>query len=217
MAATRFLKRLPGAATSLLSLGVRMYASTLRVRVVDSCKLLDDRAPPATIYLVWHDRLLFLPALTPKSSRTNCAVLVSHSRDGGYITDLLERLGYDAVRGSSSKGGLAALRSMKRRLDDGKQIVITPDGPRGPAFAVHKGAIWLARGTGARVVPLSLNMHRPWRLRGWDGTQVPKPFSRGELVVGEALRFTKNDSEEDVHGAISKGLYAISGDRPESQ
>lgn len=215
MAATRFLKRLPGFVAWFLALGVRIYAATLRVRLVDECGLMADANPPATIYLVWHDRLLCLPPLSPKAMRPNTAVLVSHSRDGGYIADLLTRLGFDSVRGSSSKGGLAALRAMKRHLEEGKQIVITPDGPRGPAYNVHKGAIWLARSTGAQVVPVSLNMRRPWRLRGWDRTQIPKPFSSGEFVLGEPLSFAEDVSEEEMHRAISEALCEISGDRPQ--
>jgi hypothetical protein len=216
MAATRFLKRLPGVATWFLALGVRLYAATLRVKTVDPSDLLAEDAPPATIYVVWHDRLLFVPPLTPNSLRPRTAVLVSRSRDGGYIAGLLDRLGFDSVRGSSSKGGLAALRAMKRHLDDGKQIVITPDGPRGPIYTVGKGAIWLARSTGARVVPVSLNMRRPWRLRGWDRTQIPKPFSSGEFVFGEPLSFAEDASKDDIHSAISDALCKISGDAPDT-
>jgi lysophospholipid acyltransferase (LPLAT)-like uncharacterized protein len=214
MAATRFLKRLPGVVTWFLALAVRLYSATLRVRVEDYSGLLTDEDRPATIYLVWHDRLLCTPALAPQALRDKTAILVSRSRDGGYVAGLLTHWGYDSVRGSSSKGGLAALRAMKRHLQEGKQIVITPDGPRGPAFSIQKGTVWLARSTGARVVPLSLNMERPWRLNGWDRTQIPKPFSSGTFIVGNPVVFPEDASAEEMHRAISDALCEISGDQP---
>lgn len=215
MAATRFLKRIPGPLTWLLALLVRIYAATLRLRIDDRAGYLQETESPATIFVLWHDRILCLPALAPQALRTHTAVLVSRSRDGGYIAGILDRMGYDSIRGSSSRGGLAALRAMKRHLDDNKRIVIMPDGPRGPAHTVQKGAIWLARNTGAQVVPLSLNMQRPWRLSGWDRTQIPKPFSRGELVIGEPLSFGPDADDEEIRDAIIAGLRDASGDPPD--
>ena len=89
--------------------------------------------------------------------------------------------------------------------------MITPDGPRGPAYSVQKGAIWLARSTGARVVPVSLNMRSPWRLKGWDRTQVPKPFSRGELVIGAPLTFQPDAETGSVEQALLEALQSVSG------
>jgi len=96
-------------------------------------------------------------------------------------------LGFKAVRGSSSRGGAAALIALRRVLRAGGDVAITPDGPVGPRYEVQGGVVKLAQSTGVPVVPLHARCSSAWRLNTWDGFMIPKPFSRVTIVFDEAL------------------------------
>jgi lysophospholipid acyltransferase (LPLAT)-like uncharacterized protein len=130
-----------------------------------------------------------------RDMKNHLAVLISASRDGNYGAALVRYLGIEPVRGSSSKGGMRALRDLLRVLADGKGTIVTLDGPRGPRYEVHPGVILLARKSGAPIIPVSLNAPHRWQLRSWDQTQFAKPFSQVELRFGAPLHFP---ADEDV-------------------
>ncbi len=136
---------------------------------------------------VWHDSLLMPTFLSKQSLRRQTCCLVSRHQDGGYLADVLELLGFRTVRGSTSKGGAAAVRQL---LDDtrGFHIVITPDGPRGPRREMKAGPIYLASQTGRRIVPSRYICDRAWVFKGsWTDLVVPKPFSRIRAISGDPI------------------------------
>lgn len=167
---------------------LRGWSATLRVQVRDEGQYLVANPVPPTIFLLWHNRMLCMPPLVPPAMKPYLAFLASRSRDGGYISDLLQRFGLSAVRGSSSRGGAAALRELREHLEGGRSLLITPDGPRGPCYAVQEGPLWLASATGCPIVPAILNTRWHVELKSWDRFQVPLPGSRAELVLGAPLR-----------------------------
>lgn len=184
-------RRLPGWLTFLLATLVRLLKWTYRIKVTDPSGLLrnDDMWP--AIFVLWHNRILFLAACFPRHRRKRAAVMISASRDGEYATTFIRHFGLQVIRGSSSRRGSQALREMKKGLDDGMTAVLTLDGPRGPRYEVQPGAVLLSRACGAPVVPISLNAASRWELRSWDRTQIPKPFSRVEVRIGLPLSLSR--------------------------
>jgi lysophospholipid acyltransferase (LPLAT)-like uncharacterized protein len=144
------------------------------------------------IYAIWHSRLLY-PAY--HFGHYHPHVVISRSRDGDLIARVAERWGYYPIRGSSSRGGASAFRALLRDLQAGKDVVITPDGPRGPREKAQMGVVALARHTGYPVIPVSYDASRRIRLRSWDRFVVPLPFSRIRMVFGEPIE-PEDDTEE---------------------
>jgi len=140
------------------------------------------RKTPA-IYLFWHETML-LPAYT--HAREGFAVLVSQHRDGELIAQIFRRLGGHAIRGSTTRGGAAALRNMIGNAR-GLHIAITPDGPRGPRHVVQVGAIYLASRTGMPLVPVGFAFQDPWRARSWDRTALPRPWRPARGIFGKPI------------------------------
>ena len=118
---------------------------------------------------------------------TGLAAMVSASRDGGFLTGILERFHVQPVRGSSSRRGPQALLELTTWAERGYDLAITPDGPRGPLYVVQEGVMSLAQLTGLPIVPVSY--HLGWRIRvkSWDRFQIPLPFSRCEMIYEKPI------------------------------
>lgn len=167
---------------------VRTLAWTWRFRVVDQAGVMAAGGAmlKPLIWVFWHNRLLVVPVLYERFFRNRkSAVLISRSRDGGILSGIIERFGGEPVRGSSSRGGASALRELQRRVNEGNDAYITPDGPKGPRYSVSPGALWLATTTGADLLPVSIEFSRVWRLGRWDGFIIPRPFSRVTVTLRE--------------------------------
>ena len=162
------------------------------------------------IWVLWHNRLLIVPILYERFFRDRKgAALISHSKDGALLAGCIERFGGEAVRGSSSRGGSSALSILRRKLEDGYDIYITPDGPRGPRYTMGPGAVWLARSSGASILPLNVEYSSFWRLGRWDGFVIPKPFARIDVTLQKL--YTCNDAgaagneQERLHELLMSG------------
>jgi lysophospholipid acyltransferase (LPLAT)-like uncharacterized protein len=134
------------------------------------------------IYAFWHQRLL---PFCFTHRRQNINVLVSTHRDGELIARVIGNLGFDSVRGSSTRGGRQAIREManeKRRQFD---LAVTPDGPRGPARVLKPGLLVLARRTGRPIVPIANAIWPRIEISSWDRFHIPVPFARCSIVHGE--------------------------------
>ena len=143
------------------------------------------------IYAFWHQRQVYF---TYTHRGVGAAVLVSRSKDGEMIAETMRLSDIGAVRGSSSRGGAAAVRELMETLKAGLDIGITPDGPRGPAREVKDGVVFLAQKLGAPVVPIANALSRKVELaRAWDRFQVPLPFGRAAVVYGEPLEVRPGD------------------------
>jgi hypothetical protein len=146
------------------------------------------------IFALWHGRLLV--GLCSHADRS-VTVLVSPSEDGSLVTRLLGRFRYAVIRGSSSRGGARAVRSMLAVLQRDGIVVITPDGPRGPRHSMNPGLAWMARATGAKVVPVGLVCDRAWRLKSWDAFTIPKLGARVVVQYGRLLVMDRRASETE--------------------
>lgn len=188
----------------ILKILILAIGSSLRWRIEDPNRLLMDRHSKPAIFVMWHNRLFLIPYLFWKYwnilQRGKVAVMVSASKDGGYLVRVLERFNLICVRGSSSRRGNAALLEITRLVQDGADAGITPDGPRGPKYKVADGVISLAQLTCAPIVPISYVLSHKIELNSWDGFMIPLPFSRATLRVGAPVTVaTTADDEEREH------------------
>ena len=151
------------------------------------------------IYTLWHGRLL---PLTYYHRRQNIATLISQSSDGEYIARVVERWGYTAIRGSSSRGGSGALREMVKLARRGRSMAITPDGPRGPKQKLKQGVLTLAQLTGQPMIPMSASASRAWWVDArWDLFLVPKPFSTVFVRYADPV-YVPRDADDSAITAI---------------
>jgi lysophospholipid acyltransferase (LPLAT)-like uncharacterized protein len=159
----------------------------------------------ATIYAFWH-RCTFMAAWCMRNEQG--AIMVSQSFDGEYIARIVERLGYVAVRGSSSRGGVVALREMHDHVRQGHSAAFTADGPRGPKYIAKPGALILARNTGAPIVAFHVALQDPITLRSWDRFMIPKPFSVG-VIRGSRPLFVPREADDVEMKRLQTELQAM--------
>jgi hypothetical protein len=168
----------------------RLWARTLHLKVEDPHDVIGFVRDRPVIFAIWHNRLLMLPRVfDPSFPSRQSYGLISASRDGDLIAIFIERSGYGTVRGSSSRKGMIALRQLVDTLAAGSNVLVTPDGPRGPVYSVSQGIVFLAQKTGAPVVPIHMEYSSAWRLKSWDRFVVPKPFATLRAIFGAPLQF----------------------------
>jgi lysophospholipid acyltransferase (LPLAT)-like uncharacterized protein len=143
------------------------------------------------------------------------AGLVSASRDGGLLAEILEQFNVEPVRGSSSRRGPQALIEMTTMAERGYDLAITPDGPRGPRYEVQDGVISTAQLTALPIVPVSYHVNWKIQLKSWDKFQIPLPFACCEITFGKIFRVPREatDAErEELRKQLEAELRAISRD-----
>lgn len=150
--------------------------------------------------ILWHGELL---PLAYAFRNLGILVMVSEHRDGEIIAQLLHRLGFGTVRGSTTRGGARALVEMIRELTSGATVGVTPDGPRGPARTFAPGALVGAQRAGVPVVTLRVRASRVWRLRSWDSFLIPKPFATVVVEVGEPTA-VRGESPADAAADVAR-------------
>ncbi len=177
---------------------LQLWARTIRFELEDRGNILDIPLSQRLIGAAWHNRLLFLPfALRRFLPQRGGTALISASRDGAWFAKLVHRFGFEVVRGSSSRKGAAAMLQLADVIASGRDAVITPDGPRGPAYRPGGGIILLAQKTGAHIVPLNFEYSSYWRLRSWDRFILPRPFCRARFVFGAQHEVAATKTEEE--------------------
>jgi lysophospholipid acyltransferase (LPLAT)-like uncharacterized protein len=166
----------------------RIWARTLRLKVEDPNGVVALVRQQPVIFAIWHNRLLMLPRVFDPTFPTRQSYgLISASRDGDLIARFIERSGYGTIRGSSSRKGVIALRQLVDTLAGDGNVLVTPDGPRGPVYQVSQGIVFLAQKSGAPVVPIHMEYSSCWRLKSWDRFVVPRPFATLRAIFGAPL------------------------------
>jgi len=150
---------------------------------------------PNVIYAFWHGRLLPL-SWTHRGRAVQ--VLASEHRDGERLGQVIQRLGFGHVRGSSTRGGARAIRDMAARLREGFDLGITVDGPRGPRYVVKPGPIEIAKITGAAIVPITTGSRRHKTLGSWDAFEIPLPFTRVRVAHGAPVRVAPDADATEI-------------------
>jgi lysophospholipid acyltransferase (LPLAT)-like uncharacterized protein len=146
------------------------------------------------IYVFWHEYLLFPLYLR---GNNDVVMLLSQHRDAEFLARTAYHMGFECVRGSTYRGGAAALRKLMEK-SRGRNLAITPDGPRGPRRKLAQGPIYLASKLGLPLVATGFGYDRPWRMRSWDRFALPKPYSRARAVVSPAMHLPPNLDREGI-------------------
>ncbi|MFT5303777.1 MAG: lysophospholipid acyltransferase (LPLAT)-like uncharacterized protein [Mariniblastus sp.] len=155
------------------------------------------------IFSFWHEYII---VVLPRWGHTPLTVLCSQHRDGEWVNQTAESLGLNIVRGSTSRGGSAAIRQMKKNSKF-SSIAMTPDGPRGPRRHMAMGPIYLASLLGMPVVPVGIGISNPFRLKTWDQFAIPRPKSRVRMIFGPKIyvpRKAKRDKLETCHAGVQE-------------
>ena len=185
----------------LIALGFRLlqiWARTLRYEIDDRAGVIGKPVNENYIGALWHNRLLIFPFVLRRFfSNRGGAALISASRDGELLADAIKRFDFDVVRGSSSRLGARAILQLTGVLASGRDVVITPDGPRGPAYELGPGIIFLAQKSGAPVVPVNMEYSSYWRLKSWDRFILPRPFSKVRVIIGQSHHVRSTSTPEE--------------------
>ena len=177
---------------------LKIWGRTLRFDVDDRVALATSPVRENYIGALWHNRLLVFPLILRRFfGQRHGAALISASRDGDLLADAVRRFGYDVIRGSSSRLGASAILQLAQVLASGGDVVITPDGPRGPAYELGPGIIFLAQKSGASVLPINLEYSRCWRLGSWDRFIVPRPFAKVRVLINRPHRVKSTVTPEE--------------------
>ena len=199
---------------------IKSVAATLRYRLVDRSGHFDSPPAKPVIIGVWHNRLalilhIYFKYIKKRNQSPGLVALISASRDGGFLTGIFERFGVKTARGSSSRRGPQALRELTTFAKKGYDLGLTPDGPRGPCYVAQDGVIYLAQLTGLPVLPVSYHLQWKIRVKSWDRFQIPLPFSRCEIYLGNPIyvpRETSPEQREAFRKQLEETLKGISRD-----
>lgn len=178
---------------------IRFLKATMRISYVgfEEYRSL-DAAGERIILAFWHGRLLMMPYSYLGNGIT---ILVSTSKDGELIARTVKGFGIESVRGSTSKGWMSGLKGLLKAVRSGRDVAITPDGPRGPGMKAQMGVIQIARATGLPIVPMSFGASRKKTFGSWDSFILPYPFSKGVFVSGATIRVNANAGPEEMERA----------------
>jgi len=162
-----------------------LWAKSARTTVLGEAEYREmrDKKIPAII-LIWHGRIFFAPYFF---RQRGIMPLVSPSEDGEIIAQIITRWGYKTLRGSSSHSIIKAWNEMKKELNRGGELIIVPDGPRGPDRKMKPGALKLAQETGAYLVPFTFSSAKRKIVKSWDRFLIPRPFSRFVAIYGNPI------------------------------
>lgn len=165
---------------------LNVLGRTWRFRVVNGEALGELRAAKRTfIFALWHGHLL--PLLWYHRDQ-GVVVLISEHRDGELVARTATSLGFELIRGSTTRGADRALISIVRVLQAGREVAITPDGPRGPAAKFAPGTLVAAQRSDSFILPVVAVADRAWRLKSWDRFMIPKPFAQVTIGYGNPTK-----------------------------
>jgi len=184
----------------LVYLVLRLIGATTRRTYVNPDELRSYfREGRPAILAFWHGRMVMMPFAYEGQG---ACIMNSAHRDGALISRAIERLGIEVVHGSSSRGWVGGLKGLLDAHRRGRDLVVVPDGPRGPRCRAKSGAIQLARATGVPVFPIACAA-RPAHVlrRSWDWLSIPIPGARVVYVVGDPVRVAGDATAEDVERA----------------
>jgi lysophospholipid acyltransferase (LPLAT)-like uncharacterized protein len=206
-------------AALLLVLFARSLTSTLRYKWNDRTGFWENPPDSPLIYSFWHNRILLCPNVYQIYSRrrknSKAAAIASASRDGAFLSAILECFNIQPVRGSSYKRGPQAMLELTSWAQRGYDLAIAPDGPRGPRYHVYDGIISLAQLTGHPIVPFGFYARRKIVIKSWDRFQIPLPFSLCEMNSAKPIYVPRDASAEErekLRKQLEETLKEISRD-----
>jgi lysophospholipid acyltransferase (LPLAT)-like uncharacterized protein len=195
-----------------LALLMRAWCASLRFEITPESRAAIQSPEGAVVFVMWHNRLFVIGEVYRRYRRPRPMYgLISASGDGAWLAAFFSLLGIRAVRGSSSRHGREAAAALLDVLRRDAAIGVTPDGPRGPCYALKPGALTVARHARAPILFLGAAFTRARRLRSWDGFYIPAPFSRVRIACTRAEPGSLAEDEAGVREAAAR-LRAVSPD-----
>ena len=169
-------------------------SKTMRSEYVGTQELFAHWAQGGQVILAfWHNRMVLMPF--PYRGQKAC-IMNSVHRDGEIISRVIKRFKIISVRGSSTRGWVAGLKGMVEAYQAGYDLIIVPDGPRGPRYQAKPGVLQLARATGAAVYPVTYGAAWKTTIGSWDRLLIPFPFSKIVYIAGQPVRVPADASAE---------------------
>ena len=189
---------------------IKGYRFLIRFRCQDVAKGLDQRKRVAGIYVVFHSKLLYAAwmLMVAKRYRAPATIELSPSRDGEIAARILTGLGFRVVRGSGKRKHFSAAKNVMNELESGHWVGVALDGPRGPRGKISSAVLHYAQKTGCPLVPIDGRARSEWRLPTWDRFRIPKPFSRAEGIVHDAI-FIPSDADEAAIESVKTRLREL--------
>ena len=178
---------------------IRVYSKTFKLVVENENLWLNEhliRDGGKVLLCTYHQQFFSAINYFRQYAPHHPAIMISQSKDGEIISGVAERCGWRTIRGSSSKGGKAALKEIIRHMKSSSLAAHIVDGPRGPATIVKPGVIYMSKFTGAAIVPFYVVADKAWYFNSWDHFFIPKPFSKVTLQFGKII-FPKPTEQQD--------------------
>ncbi len=181
----------------ILPMALKLLYASLRISVAPQTWNI-ELSDKGAIFAFWHGKMvagwLLARTLFPEKKRV---AVVSLSEDGSILSDTLEQLDFNLIRGSSSKGGDEVKHDMQKALQSASIVVLTPDGPRGPLYQFKYGTLRIASSNGYPLIFADISYKNAWKLKSWDHFEIPKPFSRTAITLYR-LDLPEFESEEEL-------------------
>jgi lysophospholipid acyltransferase (LPLAT)-like uncharacterized protein len=186
---------------------LRLVYATLRVSCLDPHDVLKQHAQGnRVVWATWHDGIVLLPLMVIRVDPSiRPRVVLSWHRDAEIAAQTVRRFGVAVSRGSETRGWIGAVRGLLDAHARGEELVIVPDGPRGPRHEAKEGVVQLTRATRLPVVAIGIAAKPARRLRSWDRLQLPRPFARVALVLSAPIGIGRDDPV----GALARVQHAL--------
>lgn len=188
---------------ALITGAIRLIGLTLRIHMTDHSGYFTGDHGGRYIFVFWHNRMFVMPIVYSRfyfrrktGKPTAAAVLTSFSGEGTLLSKIVAKFGMGAVRGSSSRRGAVALLELSGRIENGYDVIVTPDGPRGPCYQLGPGVIFLAEKTATPIMPIEVKYSHSIRLGTWDRFEIPLPFSRVDVTLHARHHIPPLESDE---------------------
>jgi lysophospholipid acyltransferase (LPLAT)-like uncharacterized protein len=193
---------------------IHLIGATLRTSIEDNGAILNQPEHPPVIIAFWHNRTALMAYFYERYCWGRTALtFISRSRDGQFMTDVAAGFGIKAARGSSSRHGTSAMLAAIRASSDQKvDLVITPDGPRGPRYQIQPGLLRLAQATQRPIVAVTYQLKWKLLLDSWDRFHVPLPFSACHLITSPPILVPENATEAELAAIGARITEVLGGD-----
>jgi len=189
-----FLRVIPCLAALAIKL-LMLSCRVVRVEGLDGQAEAVSRSGGGAVYATWHQRMSY--HFHYFGSR-HVTVMISQSRDGEYVARVAAGLGFKNVRGSSTRGGLKALKELVQEIRNGEIGGMLADGPQGPARVAKIGSVVIARNAEVSLIPVLWGADRCWMFNSWDRYLVPKPFARVVIFYAEPIWIPRSAKGEEL-------------------
>ncbi len=185
--------------TKMLYTYLRVVYFTCRWQFVfsDNHNKQEFLAQKGVIFAFWHNRLALGPGIF--AGHKDIYALISPHRDGRIISDIVGKFGFGVINGSSNKNPVSALKIIIQKLHNGSNIVITPDGPRGPIYKINSNINKVAQKYNIKLIPVSCSASRYFLLKSWDKLIMPLPFGKITAFIGLPLAFVGNENQDNIN------------------